>query len=112
MFNYGDYKVYLACGKTDMRKNINDLCEIVQHNCMLIGRKNWLFSNAQNGANASALIYSVIQTAIANNLKPLYYLEYIFEQIQMNDMLKVSDLLPWSEKIPAKCKNLKTSQHQ
>lgn len=73
----------------------------------VIGRKNWLFSNTQNGANASALIYSVIQTAIANNLKPLYYLEYVFEQIQMNDMLQVSDLLPWSEKIPEKCKNLK-----
>lgn len=71
----------------------------------VIGRKNWLFSNTQNGANASALIYSVIQTAIANNLKPLYYLEYVFEQIQMNDMLQVSDLLPWSEKIPEKCKN-------
>ncbi len=60
----------------------------------VIGRKNWLFSNTQNGANASALIYSVIQTAIANNLKPLYYLEYVFEQIQMNDTLQVSDLLP------------------
>lgn len=53
-----------------------------------------------------------IQTAIANNLKPLYYLEYVFEQIQMNNMLQVSDLLPWSAKIPEKCKNLKTPQHQ
>ena len=32
MFNYKDYKVFLACGSTDMRKNINGLCEIVQHN--------------------------------------------------------------------------------
>lgn len=63
-------------------------------------------------ANVSALIYSVIQTSIANNLKPLYYLGYVFEQIQINYTLQVSDLLPWSEKIPEKCKNLKTSQHQ
>lgn len=32
MFNYKDYKVFLACGSTDMRKNINGLCEIVQDN--------------------------------------------------------------------------------
>ena len=78
----------------------------------VIGRKNWLFSNTQNGANASALIYSIIQTAIANDLKPLYYLEYVFEQIQRNGIQQASDLLPWSEKIPEKCKNTKTSQRQ
>lgn len=32
MFNYNGYKVFLACGTTDMRKNINELCDIVQHN--------------------------------------------------------------------------------
>ncbi|WP_455718818.1 hypothetical protein [Anaerosporobacter sp.] len=42
----------------------------------------------------------------------MYYLEYVIEQIQMNDTLQVFDLLPWSEKIPEKCKNLKTPQHQ
>jgi transposase len=32
MFNYKDYAVYLACGKTDMRKSINGLYEIVEYN--------------------------------------------------------------------------------
>lgn len=32
MFNYKEYKVFLACGSTDMRKSINGLCEILQHN--------------------------------------------------------------------------------
>ncbi|GLB28463.1 hypothetical protein LAD12857_03860 [Lacrimispora amygdalina] len=49
-------------------------------------------------------LYGVIQTAIANNLKPLYYLEYIFEQIQKKDNLQIEDILPWSDKIPDICK--------
>ncbi|MFV0342396.1 MAG: transposase domain-containing protein [Anaerocolumna sp.] len=45
-----------------------------------------------------------MQTAIANNLNPLYYLEYIFEQMQINKELEISEILPWSDKIPNKCK--------
>ncbi len=36
----------------------------------VIGRSNWLFANTPNGANASTLIYSIIQSAILNNLIP------------------------------------------
>ena len=78
----------------------------------VIGRKNWLFANTPNGAAASSLIYSVIQTAIANDLKPLSYLEYVFEQIQLAKDLQTEDLLPWSDKIPECCKNQKPSSSQ
>ena len=78
----------------------------------VIGRKNWLFANTPNGASASSLIYSVIQTAIANDLKPLFYLEYVFEQIQLAKDLQTEDLLPWSDKIPECCKNQKPSSSQ
>ena len=71
----------------------------------LIGRKNWLFSNTANGANASVIIYSVIQTALLNNLKPEKYLEYVFSQIQISGDTDINDLMPWSEKIPETCKN-------
>lgn len=70
----------------------------------VIGRNNWLFSASPRGASSSALIYSVIQTAIANGLKPYHYLNYIFEEIQLNEKLQVVDLLPWSDKIPEQCK--------
>jgi len=76
----------------------------------VIGRKNFLFSNTPNGADSSAIIYSVIKTALANNLKPLYYLEYVFEKIQLEENLDYKDLLPWSDKIPENCKNNKTPQ--
>ena len=71
----------------------------------VIGRKNWLFANTPNGATSSAIIYSVIQTALANHLKPWHYLTYVFEQLQMNQNVPVEDLLPWSDKIPESCKN-------
>ena len=70
--------------------------------------ENFLFSNTPNGAGASATIYGIIQTAIANNLKPQQYLEYIFEQMQHQNELDIKDILPWSDKIPDKCKNKKS----
>ena len=47
-----------------------------------IGRKNWLFSGSPRGAHASALFYSLIATAVANNWNPFDYLRYLFENIR------------------------------
>ena len=74
----------------------------------VIGRKNWLFANTPNGATASTIIYSIIQTAIANNLKPEKYLVYIFKQIQQDE--DVEKYLPWSDEIPEYCKTKKPKQ--
>lgn len=71
----------------------------------VIGSKNRLFSNTVNGANASVIIYSVIQTALLNNLKPEKYLEYVFGQIKISGDTNINDLMPWSDKIPENCKN-------
>lgn len=48
-----------------------------------IGRKNWLFSGHPKGAEASANLYSLIETAKANNLEPNAYLHYLFEKIPL-----------------------------
>ncbi|MFV0439302.1 MAG: transposase, partial [Desulfopila sp.] len=47
----------------------------------VIGRKNFLFSGTPEGAEASALLYSVIETAKANGLEPHTYLRHIFEKL-------------------------------
>ncbi len=47
----------------------------------VVGRKNWLFSNTPQGAQASAAIYSLIETAKANGLDPYWYLKYLFEHL-------------------------------
>jgi transposase len=47
----------------------------------VVGRKNWLFSGHPNGARASAALYSLIETAKANNLEPYSYLRYLFDRL-------------------------------
>ena len=47
----------------------------------VIGRKNWLFSYTENGANSSAAIYSLVETAKANNKEPYKYLKELFEKL-------------------------------
>lgn len=47
----------------------------------VVGRKNWLFNCTPEGANASACIYSLIETAKANDLEPYWYLKYLFENL-------------------------------
>jgi len=47
----------------------------------VLGRKNWLFSGHPNGAQASAAIYSLIETAKANGLKPYEYLRFLLDRL-------------------------------
>lgn len=46
-----------------------------------VGRKNWLFAGTPAGADASATIYSLVETAKANSLEPYKYLRYLFEKL-------------------------------
>ena len=46
-----------------------------------VGRNNWLFSNTHNGARASAVLYSLIETAKANDCEPYDYLEYVLREL-------------------------------
>jgi transposase len=46
-----------------------------------LGRKNWLFCYSEEGAHASALYYSLIETAKANGLDPYKYMRYLFENL-------------------------------
>ena len=64
----------------------------------VIGRKNWLFSNTANGAKASAMLYSIIETAKANGLTPFDYITHCLEQLSYNEV-DVEKLLPWNVKL-------------
>ena len=70
----------------------------------VIGRKNWLFSATPKGARASSVIYSVVQTAKENGLKPFEYLEYLFRTIPGSTHDDLKDLLPWGTQIPDSCR--------
>ena len=70
---------------------------------VVIGRKNWLFAFSPAGATASAIIYSLVETAKENGLDPYTYLTYLFEQLPDCRTTDLERLLPWSESLPASC---------
>ena len=62
-----------------------------------IGRKNWMFSDSQKGAKASAMLYSMIETAKANNIEPYQYLRSVFTKLpQAESVEAIEELLPWN----------------
>lgn len=65
----------------------------------VIGRKAWLFSDTPAGAHASAIHYSLIETAKANGLEPYEYLKQVLTALPYADTVdKVEALLPWNIK--------------
>lgn len=75
---------------------------------MAITRKNSLFSDSPKGAEASALIFSIINTAAANNLDAYKYLEYILRNLPNSnfalDSSVLEEYLPWADKVQLECK--------
>lgn len=76
-----------------------------------VGRKNWMMINTIAGARASAVIYSLVETARANNLHIYNYFEYLLTELpklkefaSAEEETKAMDrLLPWSEELPDIC---------
>ena len=66
-----------------------------------IGRKNWLFSNSVDGANASAVVYTMVEMAKAHSLNIYGYLKFLLEHRPSKDMTdeQLAELAPWSEKL-------------
>ncbi len=63
----------------------------------VIGRKNWLFADSTDGAEANTVMYSLVQTAIANGIEPYKYLCHVFEHMPyMRNSKDVESLLPWN----------------
>ena len=70
---------------------------------IVVGRKNWLFCDTQAGANASVIVFTVLETAKANGLNPEAYLNHLLsvlpERFADNLQATVDDLIPWAEEI-------------
>jgi len=61
----------------------------------VVGRKNWLFSDSVKGVNASANLYSLIETAKANGLEPYVYLRFLFTELPKAETVEaIEALLP------------------
>ena len=70
---------------------------------VVVGRKNWLFCDTQAGANASVIIFTVLETAKANGLNPEAYLNHLLtvlpERFAADPQAVVDDLLPWTQEM-------------
>lgn len=93
-------KVFLEDGEVPIDNNASE--RAISGFC--VGKKNWQMIDTINGAKTSAMIYSIAETAKANNLKPYDYFEYLVEEIPKHmedtDRSFLKELLPWSDKLP------------
>ena len=93
-------RVFLTDGDVPIDNNASE--RAIRGFC--IGKKNWQMIDTIHGAKSSAIIYSIVETAKANNLKPFDYVQHLLEEMPKHmddrDCSFLENLLPWSEKLP------------
>ena len=102
-------KVFLEDAKLPLDNN--DAERSIKKFC--VGKKNWQIIDSKNGAEASAMLYSLAETVKANNLKPYEYFVYLMYELMKYPRNNVPadalvDMMPWSDKIPEHCRKTKT----
>jgi transposase len=61
-----------------------------------LGRKNWLFAGSDSGGERAALFYTLIRTAMLNELEPEAYLRQVITRVGTHPVNRLHDLLPWN----------------
>lgn len=100
-------KVFLTDGNVPIDNSASE--RAIRTFC--IGKKNWMFHDSIMGAQASAIIYSISETAKLNNLRPYYYFKHLLTELPKLcdekgniDSAKLDYLLPWAKELPAECR--------
>lgn len=79
-----------------------------------VGKKNWKLIDTVHGAKASAILYSIVETAKANDLNIYQYFKHLLTEIpkHMDDtnLDFLTSLLPWSKELPAECRKKKKTK--
>ena len=74
---------------------------------VVLGRKNWLFSDTPDGAQASAIVFTVLETAKANDLNPEKYIRHLLtvlpERFAHDPKHPIDDLMPWDDGLRELC---------
>lgn len=94
-------RVFLSNGDVPMDNNLAE--QAIRP--FTLGRKNWVNMYSTKGAHASAVLYSLVETAKANNLRVRDYLEFLIDELVKHaddtDRDFMEDLLPWSKNVQA-----------
>ena len=97
-------KVFLDHGNVPLDNNATE--GALRSFCL--HKHTWKLIDTVNGAESSALIYSIVETAKANNLNPFRYMEYLLTEMmeheEETDYGFIDKLLPWSEELPEICR--------
>jgi Transposase and inactivated derivatives len=107
--NYSrNQKKYLETFLEDGRLPIsNNLCE-ASIRPFATGRRAWLFADSPKGATANAVLYTLVESARANELDVYEYLNYLLTEIPNSDYLQQPEVLekylPWSQELPEVCR--------
>ena len=100
--NTKELYAYLADGRLEISNNLAER----SIKPFVIDRKNFLFANTPKGATASAVTFSIIETAKENGLNPFKYLTYIFNTAPALDQTKADWILPLlPENAPQECQS-------
>ena len=69
----------------------------------VVGRKNWLFCDTVKGAESSAIVYSLVETAKANGIDPYDYLFYVLSVLpyfgKSVSHERLDSLMPWADEV-------------
>lgn len=102
-------KVFLTDGNVPIDNSASE--RAIRTFC--IGKKNWMFHDSVKGAQASAIIYSISETAKLNNLRPYYYFKHLLTELPKLcdgkgniEPEKLEHLLPWASELPEECRKL------
>ena len=101
---------YLKVFLTDGEVPIDDSASERALRNFTVGRKNWVTINTVRGAQASAVIYSITETARANSLNVYYYIRYLLTELMKRkdkdgniDEAMLESIMPWSKELPDEC---------
>ena len=90
-------EIYLEDGRCSFTNNLSE--NAIRP--FAVGRKNWLFSDSVEGANASAVVYTMVEMAKAHELNVYGYLKFLLDHRPTKEMTddQLAELAPWSEKL-------------
>ena len=98
-------KAFLEDGDIPMDNNATE--SALRSFCL--HKHTWKLIDSLDGANVSAIIYSITEMAKANNLNPFRYLEHVLTVLKDHqddrEYSFIDDILPWSEKLSAICRS-------
>lgn len=99
-----EFEMFMEDGRLEIS---NNLCE--SHiRPFATARRAWLFADTPDGARANAVLYTLVETARANDLNVYAYLDYLLAEMPNADFYNhpeiIDDMLPWSDKLPESCR--------